>query len=131
MLLPMSSPPRPRAVTCLNYKPALSRRQITRPGLPARRRGKCLYQCTSGPSVSPGRLFYASRRDDALQHIRQGLFVLFHLALEAREFFLRAGDLSAHLLGAAVGVAAFHGAARREQREEVFAYFGNDGLPFG
>ena len=41
--------------------------------------------------------------------------------------------MSAHLFGgcAAVGVAAFHGAARREQREEVFAYFGDDGLPFG
>ena len=76
-------------------------------------------------------MFYASRRDYALQHIRQGVFVFFYLALEAREFFLRAGDLSAHLLGgcAAVGVAAFHGAARREQREEVFAYLGDDCLP--
>ena len=69
----------------------------------------------------------------ALQHIRQGVFVFFHLALEAREFFFRAGDLSAHLLWgcAAVGVSAFHGAARREQREEVFANLGDDGLPFG
>ena len=73
------------------------------------------------------------RRDYALQHIWQIVFVLFHLVFEVRQFFLCAGDLSAYLLwrGAAVGVAAFHGAARREQREEVFVYFGDDGLSFG